>query len=141
MYTSVTNKPKRSKQALKTAAIYFAVTAFSMIFDKVYALFGHGAYSSSMSLMFLYPLLAGGIIFLVLWFFIPNADDVKHYHFCYNCYNSGVAALTIGSMLNGIFEIAGTSSKYVLVFLICGYILLASGLASYLINLSRRQKK
>lgn len=140
LYTSATNKLKRSKQILKTAIIYFVVAAFCIIFDKVYAVFGHGVYCASMSLMFLYPLIGGGVLFLLLWLFILNADDVKYYRFYYNCYNSGIAALTIGSILNGIFKIAGTSSAYVAVFIVCGYILSIIGFLGYLINLSRRQK-
>lgn len=139
LYTSDTDKPKRSAQFRKTAIVYLAVTVFCVIFDRVYALFGHGVFSASMSFMFLYPLLAGVLPFLLLWLFAPQADKVKYYRLFYNCYNSGVATLTVGSMLNGIFEIAGTSSSYVIVFTVCGWSMLSFGFVAYILNFYTRE--
>ena len=41
---------------MKTALAYAAASAYCVLFDRLYALFGHGVYSGWMSLMFLYPL-------------------------------------------------------------------------------------
>jgi len=136
---SVNNQLKRSRQIRKTMIVYFAVSLFCILFDRVYALFGHGVYSASMSLMFLYPLVGGALAFLLLWFFIPGGDNVPCYRFSYNSYNSGVAMLTIQSVLTGIFEIAGTSSPYLIVFTICGWALLSIGMVINLWNLYHRR--
>lgn len=40
----------------KTAAVYLAATVFTIIIDRIYAVFGHGVSSRNMSWMFLYPL-------------------------------------------------------------------------------------
>jgi hypothetical protein len=120
--------------------IYAAVTVFCVAFDKIYALYGHGVYSDSMSLMFLYPLLGGVLVFLLLSLFIPRAGYPEHYRFFCNCYNSGIAALTLGSALNGVFEIAGTSSSYLIVFIVCGCVFSLAGLLGFLIELIRYGK-
>lgn len=116
-----------------------AVSVFCFVFNKIYAIFGHGVNSDSMTYMFLYPLLLGVLPFLLLWLFVKQADNVPHYRLFYNSYNSGIALLTIGSLLKGIFEIAGTSSPYLIVFTVCGWGMFAIGLVIYPVNLFQRR--
>jgi hypothetical protein len=130
-----TDQPGHIRQARKTALVFLAVSLFCIIFDKIYALFGHGVASAFMSLMFLYPLLGGALPFFLLWLFVPRAENVRHYRLLYNCYNSGIAALTVGSTLRGVFEIAGTSSPYSIVFTVCGWTLCSIGLLLFLFQL------
>jgi hypothetical protein len=132
--TSAIKKAARSRHLLKTAIVYLAVSVFCVIFDRVYALFGHGVFSASMSFMFLYPLIAGSLLFIILWLFVPNADKIFYYRLSYNSYNSGVATLTVESALKGVFDIAGTSSQYLIVFKVCGWSLLCFGIVSYIFN-------
>ncbi len=120
--------------------VYLCISAFCIIFDKVYALFGHGVYSASMSLMFLYPLVGGVIVFLLLWIFKADADKVTKYRLNYNLYNSGISVLVIGSALKGVFDIAGTSSPYTIIYMICGSLFIAIGVINYWRN-ERKQKK
>lgn len=110
--------------------------------DRIYALFGHGVYSAYMSLMFLYPLAGGVLPFFMAWLFARQTGGMPYYRLSYNCYNSGLATLTVGSMLNGVFEIAGTSSPYMIVFYVGGWIMLAAGVLGFLTGLltQRRQK-
>ena len=128
---------KPGRHFRKTMLVYLAVSAFCIVFDRVYALFGHGVYSASMSLMFLYPLVGGALPFMLLWQFAPRGDSVRHYRLYYNCYNSGLAALTVQSLLSGIFEIAGTASRYLMFFVVCGWAMTAAGLVLYLMGLRR----
>ena len=138
MYTSA-NKIKKDKSALKTMLVYSAVSAFCIFFNKVYALYGHGVTSASMSLMFLYPLIGGAAVFMFLWLFKPDATGIPKYRLLYNLYNSGIAALVIGSMLKGIFEIAGTSSQYTVFYFILGWMFIAVGIIGFLSD-SQKQK-
>ena len=140
MSTLVTNR--KSIKARKTAISYGAVTISCILFAKIYGLFGHGVTSSAMSLMFLFPLLGGLLPFLLLWLIgLPkmqdeNADPARlanQYRFFYNSYNSGVATLTVGSLLSGILEIAGTASPYLIAFTIGGWLMLAIGFATLVI--------
>ena len=48
--------------------------------------------------------------------------------FSINAYNSGIATLTVGSTLQGVFEIAGTSSPYEMVFAVVGIAFLIAAL-------------
>ncbi|SDN75654.1 hypothetical protein [Acetanaerobacterium elongatum] len=137
MSTSAIKGQHNSRHFRKTMLVYLAISVFCIVFDRIYALFGHGVYSASMSLMFLYPLLGGALPFLLLWQFAPQEDSVSHYRLYYNCYNSGIAALTVQSLLNGIFEIAGTASRYLIVFVVCGWVMVAAGLVLYLMGLYR----
>lgn len=134
LYISAINNSKQKRQSLKTAVVYLAVSVFCVIFDQVYALFGHGVRSASMSFMFLYPLIGGVLIFLLQLFIFPAVSDGS-YRFFYNSYNSGIAALTIKSMLYGIFEIAGTSSSYLTAFAVCGWMMIITGLFILFINI------
>jgi hypothetical protein len=128
------DKNKKRRQTAKTVIVYLAVSTFCFIFDKIYALFGHGVHSVSMSLMYLFPLLGGVLPFLLLTL-IPLAEEVRHYRPLYNCYNSGIATLTAGSAINGVLEIAGTSSPYLTAFYVFGWSMLIIGLFTYLLNL------
>ena len=142
MYTSVTSKYHRSRHLRRTVITYLIVSVLCVVIDKIYALFGHGVYSASMSLMFLYPLLGGVLPFFTVWLLLRQTEGMPYYRLIYNCYNSGLATLTIGSLLNGVFEIAGTSSPYMIVFYVCGWTMLAAGALGFLASLftPRRQK-
>lgn len=117
----------------KTALVYFEMAALCLLFDRVYALFGHGVSSAAMTFMFLYPLLMGALPFSVLWIALPRVKrPLRGSRLLYNAYNSGVAALTASSLLTGILEIAGTSSPYPLWLTVAGGALCALGAAGFL---------
>jgi len=124
----------------KTIVIYVIITMFAVVFDKVYALFGHGVSSDAMTWMFLYPLVGGVIFYLLVAVFLPDITRFYGYQIFYNIFNSGIAALTIGSLLKGIMEIAGTSSSYLRVYSFAGYILISMGLLMLLILAANYKK-
>ncbi|MCX5999452.1 MAG: hypothetical protein NTU41_07625 [Chloroflexi bacterium] len=51
--------------------------------------------------------------------------------FVTNVYSSGIATLTVGSLLRGIFDIAGTSSPYQPVFVVAGVLMVLVGAVCY----------
>lgn len=73
-----------------------------------------------MSNMYLYLLGFGVLVFSLFRIFIPNIVSRKGYRLFYNTYNSGVATLINGILLNGILEIAGATSQIVPWFLYIG---------------------
>lgn len=93
-----------------------------------YGIFGHGVSSAAMTWMFLYPLLGGVLLFFLISAFTPEITGMKGYRLFFNTYNSGIAALTSGSFLKGVLEIAGTSSLYILIFYGTGALFLGTGL-------------
>ena len=123
---------KRGKRAKKAAIVYLIVSVLSVLFDQAYALFGHGVRSASMTMMFLYPLLGGALVFTLLWFFAPEAEDRRHSRLFFNLYNSGIAALMAGSLLKGVLDIAGTSSPYIVAFRLLGWLLAGISLTGFL---------
>lgn len=100
-----------------TIIIYVFATIFSIIFNAVYYQFSHEVSSKYMSLAFLYPLLMGVLVYIIL-FFINWFDKVS-----YNAYNAGVATITMASILLGVNEIAGADTIYYKYFYILAFIL------------------
>ncbi len=88
---------------------YSFVTLFCILFSFIYAQFSHGVSSPHMTYLFLYPLLLGVAVGLLL--FTYEKPKIEHFwqsHF----YHTGVVALMLGSILRGVFDIAGTASNY-----------------------------
>jgi hypothetical protein len=114
----------------KISAGFLAASLFCVFFNVTYGKFSHGVHSGYMTFMFAYPLFGGAAVYLLIWalpeIWIPG-------RFVINVYNSGIAALTVGSMLRGIFDIAGTSSPYQPAFMIVGIAMVFSGLLLYMV--------
>lgn len=100
-------------------------TLFCILFSSVYNRFGHGIISIYMNGMFFIPLLLGGIPYGIDLFFIKKWGKVKGAMYAYNL---GVLTWTMGSMLKGIFQIAGTTSSYVRIYWLMGAILIIAGI-------------
>jgi hypothetical protein len=113
-----------------------AVSLFCVVFSSVYGMYSHGVHSNYMTLMFTYPFF-GGTLPCLLIAFISKAKMPER--FVVNIYNSGIAALTVGSMLKGIFDIAGTSSPYQPFFVIVGAGLATVAIACYLVAQFKNQ--
>lgn len=125
MSISATNKTTRP--FLKTAMVSLAVSILCLLINLVYALFGHGVRSVSMTWMFLYPLVGGTFLFLLLHWVHPRVYP-RRYRLFYNAHFAGIAALTLGSFFQGILEIAGASSALLPLFYYIGLGLLCAGL-------------
>ena len=89
--------------------VYAGVTMFCLAFSTIYARYSHNVSSDYMTYLFVCPLLLGCVPALLL---MKVSEIGKLGRISYNAYHSGVAALTVSSMLRGIFEIAGTSSEF-----------------------------
>jgi hypothetical protein len=87
-----------------------------------------------MDLMFLYPLAGGALPFFVLSR-MPRFPEGRFFRPACNLYNSGIAALTVGSLLRGIVEIAGTGSAWIGPFFAAGLIFVCGGSGIFLLNL------
>lgn len=125
----------------KTAAVYAALAAAAIAVNNIYALFAHGVSSAAMTWMFLYPLLGGSLAYLLLLLLFPEAGQAPGYRLFSNAYNSGIAALTAGSLLKGILDIAGTGSPYTAAFYGLGGCLVMAGTAGLAAYVFRRSRK
>ena len=129
MSISDINKKSFPGQIRRTVRNYLCLTAVAVLIDNIYALFGHGVRSPAMYLLFLYPLLGGALVYLLIGRFVPHMGSHEKYRLFYNVHNSGVAILAAGSLLSGILDIAGTASAYVPLFYAVGWIFVLAGLA------------
>lgn len=122
-----------NKRIRKTIIVYFFISIFTIIFDRVYSMFSHGVNSSYMYLMFLYPLIGGTVSYLIFDILVSNFN-YKKFRLYFNIYNSGIAVLTVGSLLHGIMEIAGTSSPYLIYYTIVGWLAVGFGVVNIFIK-------
>jgi hypothetical protein len=117
----------------KGTFIYAGVMLFCMAFSLIYNHFSHGVHSPYMTWLFAPPLVLGVLPGLVLW----GVAKARPCRFCLNSWNSGVAAITAGSCLRGIFEIAGTSSVYQGWLIAAGAVMLAAAVAVCMFGILR----
>lgn len=129
--TLYTSESKEKDKSARWVLLYLGVTVFSLVFFLVYERFSHGVRSPYMTWLFAWPMVFGFLPALVYWRFrvIPRQGRLSA-----NLYHSGVAALTVSSMLRGIFEIAGTYSDYHEWLRYAGWIMVVGGIIAYTIN-------
>lgn len=134
------NKRNNERQLAKTIWAYVILSVAAIVVDKVYGIFSHGVDSAVMTWMFLYPLLGGVLFYLMIQKCIPNITKFTGYRVFLNAHNSGIATLTIASLLEGIFEIAGTNSPHLVYYYVTGGIFIAVGLVIMLIMAINQNK-
>ncbi|WP_243122166.1 hypothetical protein [Clostridium thermarum] len=128
------------KRLRKAIWSYLIISAAAVVIDKIYDLFGHGVDSAAMTWMFLYPLLGGALFYFIIDKRMPNFTKITGYKLFINLYNSGIATLTLASMLKGIFEIAGTNSPHLKYYYVTGGVFIASGLIIlFIMDISRNK--
>lgn len=111
----------------KTGFLYLFLSMFCILFGAVYEYFSHEVYSNFMLYAFVFPL-AGGVLpfFGIAFYRIPIPGRAAR-----NLYHSGIASLTIGSVMEGVLEIYGTTNRLVLVYWVLGIGFLLLGLILY----------
>ncbi len=121
-----------NKKGKKEVVTYLCITIFCLVFFLIYDQFSHGVRSRYMTYLFALPLVLGLFPAVILFVFqeIPRRSQMSA-----NLYHSGVAAMTVSSLLRGIFVIAGTGSVYQEYLMITGIILLLAGLILYITGL------
>ena len=123
---------------IKTVIVYIAVSLFAFVVDKVYSLFSHGVSSKSMSSMWIWLMCFGAIFYLLLELICRKTKKTTN-RLSANIYNSGVAVFVVGMLLQGILEIAGTGSDFILFFRIAGALLMIIGAGLLLLFQFRRK--
>ena len=123
----------------RTSLIFLCITLFCELFSVIYEHFSHNVYSNYMIYLFMFPLLGGvlpyAVFGLVSKIKCPSPVSAR-------TFNSGVAALTVGSCIKGVLDIYGTTSSYQPIYLVLGIALTVLGFAIYLFKLffSRERK-
>ena len=122
MSTSV--NPSERRAALRWTVITLLCAALSAVYEH----FSHGVYSDFMVYLFLFPLLGGLVPALCIWRIssLPTPSG-----FSYGAWRAGIATLTVGSFLRGVFDIYGTTAPMVNIYWGVGTALAAVGVLSY----------
>lgn len=138
MYTS--DIELNRKQASKTAFVYLLVALFFVLFGAVYEIYSHEVYSYYMLYAFAFPLIGGTLVFNILSFLkllkYPNA-------IARNLYHSGIATLTVGSVVQGVLEIYGTTNALSHYYWSVGIVLIVIGVVAGIVGffLQRREQR
>ena len=126
---------KEQKKYMKKISFTFLIASlFCMVFAAVYEDFSHQVYSGYMIFAFIIPLVGGALPFLMLALLgrrFPGRAAV-------NLYNSGIAALTVGSIMLGVLEIYGTTNGLTDVYWLAGGAFAAAGILLYIVEGERR---
>lgn len=134
MILSISDTEKKCQEMKKTGFIYLLIALFCILFGAIYESFSHGVYSGYMIYAFVFPLAGGTLPFYALSFsqrqFFPERLSLNLYH-------SGIAALTVGSIFQGVLEIYGTTNRLVRVYGMLGIFFVCAGLLSYFIMMYR----
>ena len=116
----------------KTVINYFIITIFCIVFSLIYRIFSHSVTSTFMTFMFVFPLfgmISSLIIYKNINIKIIPKDITKKLFRC------GIATLTIGSCVRGIFDIYGTSVNLIILYWIFGTALLIISLITWIITI------
>ena len=120
-------KRLRTSHTKRALIAYIGITAFCLLFSSVYNLFGHDVHSPFMTFLFVIPLVAGvGVAGMRLA--MGAADAPRGARYAYHC---AVATLTVASALRGVFDIAGTSSPWLIAYLVTSSVLLVATACLY----------
>lgn len=136
---------------------YLAVSLFLILVSRIYSFFAHGVSSPWMTFLFAWPLFLGGIPSLLRISGILPSDGSRHIRLPVpglrkagwgaggadaffsaageDLYRFGIAAVTVGSLLQGIMEIAGTDSAYPGYLLAAGTVMLTAGVLFYIVRI------
>lgn len=117
---------------------YGCITLFCLVVFLVYNIFSHGVYSNYMTLLFAWPLILGFVPSLLIAL-IPRLSEPSD--LTKALYHSGLASVTVSSLLRGIFEIAGTSSIYQMPLMYVGIALMLAGVVVYIYNIFKTKEK
>lgn len=123
LYTSDT------KKYAKVAFIYLLISIFCALFGAVYEHFSYGVYSYYMIYAFAFPLVGG--VLPALSFCLLG---IKKYPgaVARNLYHYGIATFTVGSIIQGVLEIYGTTNSLIQWYWLAGIALVTMAVLVYL---------
>ena len=127
MSTSANNGRRRAGGLISYVCVTLSCLAFFLIYDR----FSYGVRSAYMTFLFLWPLVLG-VLPCLTFRLLPQLR--RQGAWSKNLYHSGVAALTVSSLLRGIFEIAGTASEHQEYMMLAGAVLVLCGVIAYIVN-------
>lgn len=124
----ISDTDSTAKQASKTAFVYLIVSILCGLFGAIYEVYSHEVYSFYMIYAFAFPLIGGTLPFSILSMTrakrYPNMISRKLYH-------SGIATLTVGSLIRGVLDIYGTTNSLTEYYWHVGVCFVVAGIFMY----------
>ncbi len=116
--------------AMRLCRVYLVISAFCALFGLIYEIFSHEVYSYYMIYAFGFPLIGGALpsILLALSKRCPIPSIGTRY-----LWHSAIAALTVGSVVKGVLDIYGTTSRLVYIYFLAGIIFACVGVLAQII--------
>lgn len=116
-----TSDIEQGRKPGKAALVYLLAAISCALLGAVYERFSHGVYSYYMIYAFAFPLVGGTLPYLTLggWW---NPGGFYH---------AGIATLTVGSIVEGILEIYGTTNVLITVYWMAGWGLVSVGVICF----------
>ena len=126
-----------SDNSLKKPVLsYLFATIFTLVFASVYEYFSHGVLSGYMLSAFVYPLVIGaGLLLLVKLARLPKPDGMV-----LGLHAWSVAGFTVGNIMKGVFEIYGSVSSYTGWYFIAGSVLLIAAAVVYMCHIIKSEE-
>ena len=117
------------KKIKEQGKIYIIITLICILFAMIYESFSRGVISNFMIYLFSIPLVFGVVVSYVLFYLkiTKTPTEIEN-----KTYNAAIATFTIGSIIEGVLQIYGTTNSKVYVYLVVGIILLVFSIGSYL---------
>jgi len=112
----ISDKSSKISKAASPLGAYLAASVFCALFGAVYELFSHGVFSYWMIYAFFFPLLLGAIPS----FLLQRRGAAFPGRAAADCIHGGIAWLTVGSIVQGVLEIYGTTNPLVKAFWLTG---------------------
>lgn len=130
---SISDKPQ-SKVLVSRIFMWLGISVFCLVFYLIYNMFSHGVKSPYMTYLFAWPLILGFLPCSIIYVISRIKHSTIHINAVSdNAFCSGVAALTVSSLLKGIFDIAGTASVYQTWLSYAGASLIVIGIIHFII--------
>lgn len=129
------------KKLQKTSTIYLGISLFAILFARIYSIYSHGMSSNAMSFLFAYSLVLGSCVYGVMSLVFPRVTESRYYRLFSNIYNTAIAVIMAGSLLKGIFEIAGSGSGLLKIYYGVSYVLFGISVIILLYILISRDRK
>ena len=120
-----------------TTLNYLFATVFCIVFSVIYEFFSNDVYSLFMLGAFIIPLVAGALPFFILSLIPLNKKPSAFNRYVYH---SGVATLTVGSIMQGILQIYGTTNSLIKYYWLVGFSLTAFGILLFTVRLLLKNK-
>ncbi len=129
MISYISVSERNNRQLRRALLISVGGALFCMLFYLIYNHFSHGVSSPFMTFSFMWPLVLC-VLPYALFLLLPAVPGPSLLSAL--VWNTAVAALTVSSLLRGVFEIAGNSSRYQVIMMAAGFFLLLCGLVLYI---------